>query len=181
MVTSTRQDAIAEMGRALQRYQRSVQAFDDEVGRRLDLGAADLRCLDWLSEAPMSAGELATATGLRPAATTALIDRLQARGLVRRVPSDTDRRRVMVELTEHGAEQVMAAYGPLVEEGRHLFDGYTVAQLDALGTLLERMTELTDRHRQRLHSDGGTAPPRRGQPSKPQAPAPLSPRLGQPG
>ena len=80
-----RRQLVGELGAALQRYQRSVQAYDDAVGRALALGPADLRCLDWLADGPKTAGMLATATGLRPAATTALIDRLEAKGLVERV------------------------------------------------------------------------------------------------
>ena len=65
---------------AMQRYQRSTQAFDDAVGRHLGLNPADLRCLDWLADGPKTAGQLAEATGLRPAATTTLIDRLWGPG-----------------------------------------------------------------------------------------------------
>ena len=76
---------MAGVGDAMQRYQRSVQAFDDAVGRHLQLGPADLRCLDWLVDGPKTAGQLSNATGLRPAATTALIDRLEKKGWVERV------------------------------------------------------------------------------------------------
>ena len=99
----SRRQVVGELGTALQRYQRSVQAYDDAVGRALGLGPADLRCLDWLADGPKAAGVLATATGLRPAATTALIDRLENNGLVERVPDETDRRRVLVRMTEAGA------------------------------------------------------------------------------
>lgn len=153
MAARSRQQAVAKVGTAMQRYQRSVQAFDDAVGRRLGLGPADLRCLDWLSEGPLTAKELATATGLRPAATTALIDRLEAKGLLRRSPSPDDRRRVLVEMTEEGRDRVWEAWGPMVVEGQRLFDGHTVAQLDALTELLERMTALTETHRSRIAGD----------------------------
>ncbi len=149
----TRQAAVDGVGRAMQHYQRSVQTFDDTVGRRLGLGPADLRCLDWLSEGPRTAGELATATGLRPAATTALIDRLEAKGLVQRTRSGSDRRRVTVEMTELARAQVWDAYGPMVAEGQRLLGGLTIEQLDALGALLDDMTALTDRHRERLSTD----------------------------
>ncbi len=145
-----RQAAVGELGLALQRYQRSVQSFDDAVGRRLGLGPADLRCLDWLADGPKSAGELAAATGLRPAATTALVDRLSARGLVRRTASQVDRRKVLVETTPEGQALTWEAYGPLVVEGQSLFDGTTIAQLDAMRDLLDTMRELTDRHRGRV-------------------------------
>lgn len=148
-----RQAAMRDVGVAMQHYQRSVQAFDDAVGRSMRLGPADLRCLDWLSEGPRTAGELAVAAGLRPAATTALIDRLSDRGLVRRVPSTEDRRRVMVELTDDGRAQVWAAYGPLVEEGQGVLEGMSATQLQAMSDLLAAMTALTDRHRERVEGE----------------------------
>ncbi|QIM22335.1 MarR family transcriptional regulator [Phycicoccus sp. HDW14] len=149
-----RSQLVASLGDAMQRYQRSVQAYDDAVGRALDLGPADLRCLDWLVDGPKTAGALATATGLRPAATTALIDRLEARGLVERVRDESDRRRVLVRMTEEGSRETYAMYAPLVDEGTRLFDGVTDAQLRAMGGLLERMREMTDRHAERLRGDG---------------------------
>jgi DNA-binding MarR family transcriptional regulator len=143
---------MGDVGVGMQRYQRSVQAFDDAVGRQLGMGPADMRCLDHLSEGPKTAGELAAASGLRPAATTSLIDRLTERGFVRRVPATTDRRRVLVELTDEGRSRVWAAYGPLVEEGQGLFAQLTVDELDALRSLLSEMTALTDRHRVRIEA-----------------------------
>jgi DNA-binding MarR family transcriptional regulator len=149
----TRRQLVADLGGAMQRYQRSVQAYDDAVGRALGLGPADLRCLDWLVDGPRTAGALATATGLRPAATTALIDRLEARGLVERVRDEADRRRVPVQMTEEGMRSTYAMYAPLVEEGQGLFARHTVAELAVMRDLLEAMRELTDRHR-----DGITGP-----------------------
>ena len=67
---ASRDNLVGGLGLAMQRYQRSVQAFDDAVGRRLGLGPADLRCLDWLADGPKSAGQLRIATALTPAATT---------------------------------------------------------------------------------------------------------------
>lgn len=149
----SRRQLVGELGVALQRYQRSVQAYDDAVGRALALGAADLRCLDWLADGPKTAGTLATATGLRPAATTALLDRLEARGLVERFRDDDDRRRVLVRMTEEGARATYAMYAPLVDEGQGLFTSLSVADLARMRDLLDAMRELTDRHR------GDIAPP----------------------
>ena len=151
---ATRRQAVAELGAALQRYQRSVQSYDDAVGRALGLGPADLRCLDWLVDGPKTAGVLAAATGLRPAATTALLDRLEARGLVERVRDDRDRRRVLVAMTEEGMRSTYAMYAPLVDEGQRLLGRYTVAELEAARELLEAMREMTDRHREQLSGPG---------------------------
>lgn len=46
--------------------------------------------------------ELARLLGLDKSSVTGLIDRAERRGLVVRVPSTTDRRAVLVSLTDHG-------------------------------------------------------------------------------
>lgn len=143
----TRQALTAAVGFAVQRYQRSVQAFDDAVGRRLGVGPADLRCLDWLTDGPMSAGQLSAATGLKPAATTALLDRLEAKGLIERYREDRDRRVVLVRMTPRGVAEVGALYGPLVTEGQRMFDRLTEHDLTVMREYLDACTALTDRHR----------------------------------
>ena len=145
-----RHNLVGALGLAMQRYQRSVQAFDDAVGRQLGLGPADLRCLDWLADGPKTAGQLARATALTPAATTALVDRLARKGLVERYRSDEDRRQVLVRMTDLGVAQTMRFYGPLVEEGQHVFDDLSDRELRLMRGYLETITDLTDRHRDRV-------------------------------
>ncbi|WP_323099630.1 MarR family winged helix-turn-helix transcriptional regulator [Intrasporangium sp. YIM S08009] len=145
-----REDLVEALGSAMQQYQRSVQAFDDAVGRLLDLGPSDLRCLDWLVDGPKTAGQLSAGIGLRPAATTALVDRLAKRGLVRRRRSETDRRAVLVEMTEQGNALTWQAYGPLVAAGRPMLDELSPEQLAFMTGYLRRITALTDDQRERL-------------------------------
>jgi DNA-binding MarR family transcriptional regulator len=143
---------IGELGRAMQAYQRSTQAYDDAVGRHLGLNPTDLRCLDWVVDGPKSAGELSSATGLKPAATTTLIDRLSDKGYVRRVADPEDRRRVLVEMTEQGASRTFEMYRPLVEEGQRSLVRFGVEELTRMRDYLVEIRELTDRHRDRLAS-----------------------------
>jgi DNA-binding MarR family transcriptional regulator len=145
-----RQALITEAGNAMQAYQRSTQAFDDAVGRALDLNPTDVRCLDWLVDGPKSAGELRRGTGLSSAATTTLIDRLERKGYAQRVRDPSDRRRVMVEMTPWGGQQVGGFYGPIVEEGAGLLARVTTAELERLTKWLVDARELTDRHRDRI-------------------------------
>lgn len=153
-MTRSRQDAVYALGTAMQRYQRATQMFDDAAGRHLKLGPSEMRCLDWLTEGPITAGELSVAAGLRPAATTALIDRLTAKGFVTRVPSEVDRRQVLIALTEEGTARLAEVYGPLVADGGPLFAHLGVAEIEATARLLESMTSLSEGHRIRL--EGGT-------------------------
>ena len=147
-----RQALITEAGEAMQAYQRSTQAFDDAVGRALGLNPTDVRCLDWLVDGPKSAGELMRGTGLSSAATTTLIDRLERKGYVQRFRDPSDRRLVMVEMTQWGGQQVGRFYGPIVREGARLLDGVTLAELERLTRWLVDAREMTDRHRDRIRS-----------------------------
>lgn len=152
-MTGSRQALLREVGQAMQAYQRSVQAFDDAVGRRLGLNGADLRCLDWLADGPKTAGQLSAATGLRPAATTALVDRLVRKGFVRRTANAEDRRQVLVEMTDEGMARTWECYAPMVEEGQRVMSGLTRNELTSMRDLLVRIRELTDRHREDLQNE----------------------------
>src|SRR5215204_5349330 len=148
-----RQALIAAVGNATQAFQRASDAFDDVVADRLGLNRTDLRCLDWLFDGPKTAGHLAAATGLSSAATTTLLDRLERRGLVRRVRDAVDRRKVLVEMTEDGHQQTDTFYAPLAQAGARMLERFTDDQLTAMRDQLVAGTELIDRHRARLRAD----------------------------
>jgi DNA-binding MarR family transcriptional regulator len=97
---------------------------------------------------PQKMADLADDLTVTPRNVTALVDGLEAEGLVRRVPHSTDRRVTMVELTcssDRVASQ-FAAYQASVEA---LF-----AELDTAdrATLLRLLTTLHER----MRADGGT-------------------------
>src|SRR5690349_24323583 len=73
---------------------------------------------------------------LHPTSVTNIVDRLQADGLVRRVPHPTDRRATLVEITEDGAARMEQATGAVtaVDFGMTGLDGTEQAALtDLLG------------------------------------------------
>jgi DNA-binding MarR family transcriptional regulator len=159
MKSRRREGLIDTIGAAVQAYQRSTDAFDDVIADRLGLNRTDLRCLDWLFEGPRTIGQLAEATALSSAAATALVDRLERKGFVRRVRDTVDRRKILVELTEAAADQTRLLYGPLVVEGAQLLANLTHEQLLGLRDYLEGARQLTDRHRQRIAGASSGDPP----------------------
>jgi DNA-binding MarR family transcriptional regulator len=70
---------------------------------------------------------------------TAVVDRLEADGLVLRTPSDSDRRTVFVALTPEGLAQFEGLAGEHEVEVDKLFSALTGAELDLLTGLLKRM------------------------------------------
>jgi DNA-binding MarR family transcriptional regulator len=68
-----------------------------------DLTIAQVRALFALdAREAATAGEIAEAARLSPASVTGMLDELERDGIVTRVRSDTDRRRVLVTLTDEG-------------------------------------------------------------------------------
>ncbi|WIE65479.1 MarR family transcriptional regulator [Curtobacterium sp. MCLR17_036] len=97
-----------DLDRALEAY-RSLQVHHARVAAaeaaRRGLGTTDLRFLFALAAHPSGRvlpKQAAGALGLSTGAMTSLIDRLEARDLVRRVPNPADRRSVEVRITEAG-------------------------------------------------------------------------------
>ncbi len=71
--------------------------FHSALAGDLGLHPTDYKALGVLDRlGPLSAGELGSQTGLAPASVTNLIDRLAARGFLRREPDPVDRRRVLL-------------------------------------------------------------------------------------
>ncbi|GHE88572.1 transcriptional regulator [Streptomyces spiralis] len=99
--------------------------------------ATDVRALIALMDArrageEMTAGRLGAALGLNSAGTTALLDRLEGAGHVRRVRGAADRRKVVVEVEEGAVELGRSFFGPLIERSVELLRGYDDHQLAAI-------------------------------------------------
>jgi DNA-binding MarR family transcriptional regulator len=75
-----------------------------EVADALGMSFGRARALRLLARQPMSMGELAAALGIDPANATAVVDKHESEGLVRRRPHPTDRRAKVVEATRKGKE-----------------------------------------------------------------------------
>jgi DNA-binding MarR family transcriptional regulator len=83
-----------------------------------------------LSPTRLSRGLMLSSAGV-----TSRIDRLERRGLVRRLPDPDDRRGVIVELTDEGGRLVDEAVAAVAESDRQLLarlDADEIAQLQAL-------------------------------------------------
>jgi DNA-binding MarR family transcriptional regulator len=72
---------------------------------------------------------------------TAVVDRLEGDGLVRRTPSETDRRTVFVALTPEGLAQFEGLATDHEREVDRLFAGLSESDLDALTEILKRMAK----------------------------------------
>ncbi len=70
---------------------------------------------------PLSIGALSREVSLSQATMTAIVDRLERKGIVQRVRSSVDRRKVNVSLTEQGEATVRDAPSPMQESFERAF------------------------------------------------------------
>jgi DNA-binding MarR family transcriptional regulator len=127
-------------------------AFDSLAAEEMGLGLTDLRCLDLVqANDGMTAGELANASGLTTGAVTAVIDRLERAGFVRRLRDDSDRRKVNVEVTPRHYEESGKVWAPLMEDWQKtLASRFTAAELEVVIEFLQSATELGEKHSERI-------------------------------
>ena len=82
--------------------------LEREVARLLGVNLTDYRALSTLaSTGEVAVGHLATTLGATPATTTAIVDRLESRGLVTRQRSEDDRRQVRVSVTPDAIQRII--------------------------------------------------------------------------
>jgi len=89
----------------------------------------------------LSQQELAAKLGMYASRLVAVIDDLEKRDLIERLPSNTDRRLYALHLTKSGREQLSAIGAIAREHGRDLFDGLSDEERSTLTALLERVAK----------------------------------------
>jgi DNA-binding MarR family transcriptional regulator len=127
-----RDELIQDFIAAVRASQTATEMLDHSVGEYLGIDPTAYRCLDILDqEGPMTAGRLAERARLSPGAMTALLDRLEDKGLARRTRDTEDRRRVLVEVTPELRQRAEQLYGA-PEEGARALAIYSDEQLEFL-------------------------------------------------
>jgi len=129
--------------KAIRRIIRSVDIYSRRLNREHNLTTPQLICLTTLSEtAPTMISWLSKQVNLSASTVNGIVDRLEAKGLVERHRSGSDRRRVYVDITPPGRELIAAA-PPLLQE--HLVDALKrLPKLEqgAIALSLERVVQL---------------------------------------
>ncbi|MEU0740295.1 MarR family transcriptional regulator [Streptomyces sp. NPDC006134] len=116
-------------------------AHSARFARRAGLHPTDVRALIVLMDASRAgeettAGRLGAALGLNSAGTTALVDRLERAGHVRRVRGERDRRRVVVEVDERAVALGWSHFGPLIGRAVELLRRYDARERAAIKDFL---------------------------------------------
>lgn len=145
-------ELVRQLGALVMRWQDATQRFDEEVGAMFQLGPAERLCLSFLTSGPQTASAIARATRLTPAAVTSLIDRLETRNFVRRLPDPHDRRKVLVEAADATFALIERAYAPLAAAGAEALGKRSIDELRLLTAAIEEMLAIQNRMTEELQS-----------------------------
>ncbi|MFB9277094.1 MarR family winged helix-turn-helix transcriptional regulator [Cohnella cellulosilytica] len=128
--------------------------YQQNAAVRLGLNNNDFLAVDILHEkGPITAGELSRLTGLTTGSVTALIDRLEKSGYVRRQPDPGDRRKVIIVPLYENREEVGSIYLPLHAAMIKLASGYSDEELALITRFLDKACTVLEEQIQFLHSD----------------------------
>jgi DNA-binding MarR family transcriptional regulator len=142
----------------LRTFTTAMDHYIDAHGGRHGLHRTDLNALAHVMDASrrgedLGPGELASALNLSAPATSALLSRLEGVGHVQRRHSETDRRRVSIEMTEAAMQVGREVFAPIGGAIREVIAGYSPQEREVV---LRFLSEVVDRTI--AASDPGPAP-----------------------
>lgn len=134
----------------LRELARCFQAFESHSAahiRTLGLTPPQFDIVATLGNTPgMSFKELGEKTLITKGTLTGVVDRLAARGIVRRVDSQADRRSTRVELTDAGATLFDDVFPAVVARTKQVFDTLEESERLTLEASLRRLREAFRQH-----------------------------------
>lgn len=107
-------DNLINVRKAIQQYAYAALQLHEAIARKAGFSGTDPKYLGFfLQKGALTAGELATLTGLSTGAVTGLIDRFEQKKLVKRERDPNDRRKVWI-VPDTG--KIMALLQPLYQD-----------------------------------------------------------------
>ena len=138
---------------ATREFTSAVDAVNQVVAEGMGVNRTDHRVLEVLNrKGAMTAGDLAAASHLTTGAVTAVVDRLEDVGFVRRVRDSEDRRRVLIERTPESTKSAMRYYGPFMNRSFELMSNYDAEQLTAIRDFMREAAEITEKYAKELRA-----------------------------
>ena len=145
----------AELVRLLQRHAVEAMRLGRAFAESHGLHPTDWTALLAVAQAdrvgtPLTPGELGERLGMSSGATTAVLDRLERVGHVRRVRDERDRRRLTLHRGENAQALFTAFFDPLDAAMDTLLVGYTALELAAVQRFLADVVGHVSDRRRRL-------------------------------
>lgn len=161
-MTAQNEQIIKKIVVAIKRLNRAVSSGSSRISRGSGLTPSQTSVLRNLFErGPLSSAELSRHLYVTPANMTGIIDRLEKKGLVERLPKGNDRRVALITLTSDGASQGRLLSDPIEKKLISGLAHLESKQVDGLNEALMQILSL-------IETEGSRAAP----PERPDAESP---------
>ena len=132
--------------RMIPRMVAESQRFTEALAQQHQLHRTDMEALGVLGiaaaqERPITAGMLGSELRLSSGATTFVVDRLQRAGLAERVRNESDRREVLLQLSESGRHMIEQLTAHVLSQSYTVMDRFSCRELAVVERFLEAATE----------------------------------------
>lgn len=122
----SQKQSISNLIALIRKETRTATLFVQTVAESSGIHITDIKCLDFLTEAQSAtAGDLAKVTGLTTGAVTAVIDRMEKAGFIKRVADSNDRRKIIIKLLVKHPKHLQIAHNLFANQMPKILSGYT--------------------------------------------------------
>ena len=141
---STRAQLGQQIALLMQELISSAVLTNERIARQVGLNVVDFQTYGVLVRQgePMTPGQLAQVTELPSSTTTRVLDRLAGKGLVRREPDPSDRRKTWVHAVPLDHPEIGAAYATILRQMEEVHAGFTVAELKTVVRYLDAVKDV---------------------------------------
>ncbi|MEU4400600.1 MarR family winged helix-turn-helix transcriptional regulator [Micromonospora orduensis] len=160
-----RAQLVAEITNNLRRYAVDAQQVGHAFANLHGLNPTDLQALIAVMDAellgdPITPGRLGEQLNLSSGSVTALIDRLERAGHIRRDRDTADRRKVLLHYADQGAALAMQFFRPLGARTDTVMERFSEDELEVVQRFMAAMSESIRTHRDSVRA-ARPEPPRR--------------------
>jgi DNA-binding MarR family transcriptional regulator len=144
-----------KVGRALVHMIRRAEEAQERAARQRGMHPTDFRCIAYLVSqgAPVSPKDVIAYLGLTSGSGTALLDRLEAAGFIKRIPNPDDRRSVLIVLDAEAAAEPVALLERIQEKYLAATAELSDENLEAIALYLGRIEALSEEMSAALYDD----------------------------
>ncbi len=130
----------SDLVRELRMFNLEIERYIAQMSHLHSMHRTDLAAIGLVMDrGGASPKDIAEGLNLSPSATTAMIDRLERAGHMRRERVASDRRSVRVEITDQALAVGSSMFGLLAVHMREVLDGYDDDELARMAVLMERL------------------------------------------
>ncbi|MFI5837614.1 MarR family winged helix-turn-helix transcriptional regulator [Micromonospora sp. NPDC051300] len=155
---------VAEITNDLRRYSADAQHVGHAFASLHGLNPTDLQALIAVMEAelvgdPITPGRLGDVLNLSSGSVTALVDRLERAGHIRRDRDTADRRKILLHYADRGATLAQSFFGPLGRRTDEVMGRFTDDELAVVHRFMGEMVHSMRAHRDEVRAARGAAEP----------------------